>query len=154
LRAVFVDSHEDVDRLLNPSGALGANGARCDLAYCLGLITRDQRSDLKTIAKIRNKFAHDFNVASFDVSSVRDHCASLKSPGQLAAMPAQLFSDELAKTMAEYVKGISATPREQFRMSVIALFGSLFRRIHYVRRGDHNWFSYDPDAPQGPRAKA
>jgi hypothetical protein len=40
-RAVFVDSTADVDSLLGSNGALGANGARLQVAYCLGLITRD-----------------------------------------------------------------------------------------------------------------
>ncbi|MCI0427011.1 MAG: MltR family transcriptional regulator [Nitrospiraceae bacterium] len=153
LRAVLIESREDVDSLLGQNGALGANGARCQLAYCLGLITRDQRDDLKKVAQIRNKFAHDFNVTTFDESPVRDHCASLKNPGQLAAMPAQLFSGDAAKQITEYVKEITPTPREQFRMSVIGLFGSLLRRLHYVRREDHKWFSYDPDALRGPAKK-
>ena len=34
-RAVFVDSKDDVDSLMGPNGALGANGARCQFAYCL-----------------------------------------------------------------------------------------------------------------------
>jgi DNA-binding MltR family transcriptional regulator len=152
LRSVFVDSQEDVDLLMGPSGALGANGSRCQLAYCLGLITRDQRDDLKAIAKIRNKFAHDFRVTSFDMSPVRDYCASLKSPAELAAMPGKLFSPDVAQRLVEYVGQITATSREKFRMSVIGLFGALFRRVHYVRRGDHEWFSYNPDALRGPHA--
>lgn len=153
LRAVLIDSQDDVEKLLGPNGALAANGARCQLAFCLGLITRDQCDDLKTVAKIRNKFAHDFNVTAFDVPPVRDYCASLKNPGLFAAMPGQLFPDDVAKQMTEYVKEITATPREQFRMSVIGLFGSLLRRVHYVRREDHKWFSYDPDALRGPSTK-
>ncbi len=153
LRAVLIDSHDDVEGLLGPNGALGASGARCQLAYCLGLITLDQRDDIKTIAKIRNKFAHDFNITAFDLSPIRDYCASLKNPAQFAAMPAQLFSRHVANQMAEYVREITSSPREQFRMSVIGLFGSLLRRVHYVRREDHEWFSYDPDALRGPSAK-
>jgi len=112
LRGVLIDSHDEVERLLRPDAPLGANGARCQLAYCLGLITRDQRDDLKTIAKIRNAFAHDFNVATFDVSPVRDYCSSLKNPEQLAAMPGQLFSGDTAKRLTEYVREITSTPRE------------------------------------------
>jgi DNA-binding MltR family transcriptional regulator len=150
LRAVLIESRDDVDVLLGQTGPLGANGAGCQLAYCLGLITRDQRDDLKMIAKIRNKFAHDFHVSSFDVSPVRDYCASLKSPSRMAAMPEQLCSGEVAKKMAEFVKQTTATPREQFRMSVSELLVRLLRRIHFVRREDHKWFSYDPDGLTGP----
>ena len=150
LKAVLIDSHEEVECLLGQFGPLAAHGARCQLAYCLGLITRDQRDDLKTVAKVRNAFAHDFNQTTFDVSPVRDLCSSLKSPGQLAAMPNQLFFGDTAERLNEYVREITSTPREKFRMSVIGLFGSLLRRVDYVRPDNHDWFSYDPDALRGP----
>ena len=125
-----------------------------ELAYCLGLITRDQRDDLKTIAKIRNAFAHDFKAQDFDASPFRDFCTLLQQPGLLAAMPEKIFPDNTAKYLAEYVRDITATPREKYRMSVISLFGSLLRRNTYVRRVEPNaWFSYDPDAPVGPSHK-
>ena len=87
----------------------------------------------------------------FDMPPVRDYCASLKQPGTLAAMPSQLFPADTAATMANYVRNINATPREQYRTSVFALFGSLLRRLNYVRRvTTEAWFSYDPDALVGP----
>jgi hypothetical protein len=65
-------------------------------------------------------------------------------------MPGQLFSVDIANQMTEFLAQTRATPRECFRTSVIFLFGALLRRVHYVRREDHRWFSYDPDAPKGP----
>ena len=61
LRAAFMSDEEEADRLLAPDRPIGATGARYQLAYCLGLISRDQRDDLKTIAKVRNLFAHDYS---------------------------------------------------------------------------------------------
>jgi len=150
LRAVFVDSTADVDSLLGPNGALGANGARLQVAYCLGLITRDQRDDLRAIGRIRNRFAHNFNVTGFGDAPIRDYCMTLRSPADLAAMPNQLFSADVAEQMAEFLAQTTATPRERFITSVIFLFGALLRRVHFVRRENHQWFSYDPDAPNGP----
>ena len=151
-RAVLIDLPREVDSLLRPDAPLGSNGARYQLAYCLGLITREQRDDLKLIAKIRNTFAHNFKATGFDVPPLRDYCAALKQPATLAAMPGQLFPAETAAIMAEYVRSTSATPREQYRTSVFALFGSLLRRLNYVRRvTTEGWFSYDPDALVGPR---
>ncbi len=125
LRRVFIDQQQDVDRLLRPDGALGSNGSRYQLAYCLGLITLDQRDDMKMIAKIRNEFAHDFKTSSFESTPVRDYCSSLKQPAILAAMPAKLFPESQAKLAEQYGRDTSATPREKFRTSVFALFGSL-----------------------------
>jgi len=152
LRRVFINAADDVERLLRPDAPLGSNGSRYQLAYCLGLITRDQRDDLKTIAKIRNTFAHDFKASTFEAAPLRDFCSALKQPGILAEVPEQLFPPETAATVAQHVRETSATPREKFRTSVFALFGSLLRRIAYVRRvTTGGWFTYDPDAPVGPR---
>ena len=154
-RAALIREPDEVDKLLRPDAPLGSNGARYQLAFCLGLITRDQRDDLKLIAKIRNAFAHDFKISSFATSPVREHCAELKQPGVLAAMPAQLFQESEARMFEEYVRETSATPREQYRTSVFALFGSLLRRLNYVQRiNPQSWFSYDPDALVGPPSAA
>jgi DNA-binding MltR family transcriptional regulator len=153
LRKAFVDSPEDVERMLRPDGPLGSNGSRYQLCYCLGLITREQRDDLKIIAKIRNAFAHDFKTAHFDTDRIRDYCSALKQPQILAALPAQLFPAADAEVAKTYVEGITQTPREKYRMSVFSLFGSLLRRLAYVRRVTPGaWFSYDPDAARGPAA--
>ena len=82
--------------MLRPDGPLGSNGSRYQLCYCLGLITREQRDDLKIIAKIRNALAHNFKVTKFDAEPIMGYCASLKQPCAVAAMPAQLFPPALA----------------------------------------------------------
>ena len=105
---------------------------------------------MKLVAKIRNTFAHEFKLTGFDVPPV-EITAPLKQPRTLAEMPKQLFPADTAAVMAEHVRKISATPREQYRISVFALFGSLLRRLRYVRRlTGAAWFSYDPDASIGP----
>jgi DNA-binding MltR family transcriptional regulator len=147
LTAAFIQCTEDVERMLRPDGPLGSNGSRYQLCYCLGLITREQRDDLKIVAKIRNAFAHNFRPATFETDPIRGYCASLKQPGILAAMPAQLFPPAAAETAKAYVEAITTTPREKYRMSVISLFGSLLRRLKYVRRASPAvWFYSDPDA--------
>jgi DNA-binding MltR family transcriptional regulator len=91
LRAVFIDTPNEADDLLLPERPIGSNGARYQLAYCLGLITRDQRDDLKTIGKIRNRFAHNFKTLSFDIAPAKDWCANLHQPKLFAAMPQNIF---------------------------------------------------------------
>jgi DNA-binding MltR family transcriptional regulator len=154
LREVFIDAPDEADQLLRPSAPLGSTGPRFQLAFCLGLITREQRDDLKLVAKIRNEFAHDFNIQSFDASPVREYCVSLQQPALIAAMPEKMFPADVAKQMSQYVRDTNATPREKFRTTIIGLFGSLLRRVNYVRRIEPGaWFSYDPDALVGPSAK-
>lgn len=154
LRAALLDAPSEVEKLLRPDGPIGSNGARYQLAYCLGLIGANQRDDLKMVAKIRNAFAHNFRALAFDEPPIRDYCASLKEPSILAAMPAKLFPAEQAKLAEQYVRDTNVTAREQFRTTVFGLFGSLLRRLEYVRRlSAQEWFSYDPDALTGPGEK-
>lgn len=154
-RSVFVADDTEAERLLRPDAPLGSNGSRYQLAYCLGLITKDQRDDLRLIGRIRNTFAHDFKAAGFDADPIRGFCSSLKQRGVIAEMPKALFDDKTAAIMADYVKATSATPREKYRTSVFALFGSLLRRLAYVRRSSPSiWFTYDPDRATGPGGPA
>jgi DNA-binding MltR family transcriptional regulator len=150
-RSALIDSEDEVGKLLRPDGPLGSNGARVQTALCLGLITDDQCSDLKRIAKIRNLFAHDFTNVSFDTDPIKGHCAALKRLSILAKMPRKLFNPELAAVLEAAVMDDSKEPREQYRLAVIDIFGSLLRRIKYMRKASHqSWFSYDPDAAMGP----
>jgi hypothetical protein len=48
-----------------PSGPFGSFAVKIDLAYMLGLITAEARSDLINIKEIRNYFAHDLNARGF-----------------------------------------------------------------------------------------
>jgi DNA-binding MltR family transcriptional regulator len=151
-RAMLIDASDEVEKLLRPDGPIGSNGSRCQLAFCLGLITRDQRDDLRQVAKIRNRFAHDFKATGFDKPPIKDICASLKQPAALAAMPEKLFSPEIASNMSALVRHTTSTARDLYQTTVIALFVSLFRRLKYVQRvSSIEWFSYDPDALSGPQ---
>jgi DNA-binding MltR family transcriptional regulator len=66
LRRIFIKDDEQVDRLLGPDRPLGSNGSKYQLAYCLGLIDERERDDLSMIAKVRNAFAHRYDVAGFN----------------------------------------------------------------------------------------
>ena len=53
----MVDDEREVKNLLQPDGPLGTYGSRVTACYCLGLIGPIIATDLRTIAKIRNRFA-------------------------------------------------------------------------------------------------
>jgi len=55
----LLDDKQAADELLtSPLSPLGSFYARILAAYCLGLVTSDERNDLTIIRKIRNEFAH------------------------------------------------------------------------------------------------
>ena len=60
----LVDDENEIQRLMQPEGPLGTFGAKVSACYCLGLIGETVKSDLRLVAKIRNRFAHDLRVIS------------------------------------------------------------------------------------------
>ncbi len=77
LRAHF-RSHRIGNNLLRPDGPLGSFAARADLAYCLGLASKDHYEDLRRIAEIRNAFAHNHLQLTFGDARVQEMCSNLR----------------------------------------------------------------------------
>jgi DNA-binding MltR family transcriptional regulator len=72
----FVDDEKEANRLLAPERPLGPFGARITACYCLGLIGETIAADLRLVAKIRNRFAHDIQV-DFADSRIKSWCVAL-----------------------------------------------------------------------------
>jgi hypothetical protein len=62
--------------LFRPSGALGPFSIKIDVAYLMNILTDDAYKDLVNLKNIRNDFAHDLELDSFDAQSVRDRCSN------------------------------------------------------------------------------
>ncbi|WP_431293416.1 MltR family transcriptional regulator [Pedobacter sp. P26] len=77
LRAFFPEDDSEVERLIEYNQPLGTFGNRVRMVYCLGLIEKIVKDDLKLIGKIRNQFAHDL-YASFEDKAIKSWCRELK----------------------------------------------------------------------------
>jgi len=73
----FAEDEKEVGNLLKNDRPIGTYGSRTSLAYCLGLIGKIVRDDLRLVGKIRNRFAHDLH-ASFNDDPIRTWCLSLR----------------------------------------------------------------------------
>lgn len=73
----LVDDGKEVLKLLRPDGPIGSFGARVSTCYCLGLIGEIVTADLRYVAKIRNRFAHDLH-SSFADPQIMGWCNSLR----------------------------------------------------------------------------
>ncbi len=73
----LVDDAKEVGKLLRPEGAIGSFGARISTCYCLGLVGQTVTADLRLVAKIRNRFAHEVDV-QFSDSRIRAWCEALQ----------------------------------------------------------------------------
>jgi hypothetical protein len=65
-------------RLFQPSQALGSFSVKIDIGYFLGIYGEDAWSDLVRIKDIRNMFAHNPHVSSFDEKKIAGKCDRLR----------------------------------------------------------------------------
>jgi DNA-binding MltR family transcriptional regulator len=88
IAASMAVEHGKVDELLyqDGHGPLGTFSARIDIAYCLGLLSKNERSDLHGIREIRNRFAHRLAGMTFEHQEIAGRCANLKS-AQVGGLP-------------------------------------------------------------------
>ncbi|MGA2056929.1 MAG: hypothetical protein ABSG88_16640 [Bradyrhizobium sp.] len=73
----MVDDEKETRRLIGIDHAMGTFSNRVTATYCLGLICKTVRDDLRIVGKIRNKFAHQLET-SFDIEPIRGWCLSLR----------------------------------------------------------------------------
>lgn len=73
----LIDDKNEVKRLMQPEGPIGTFGAKVSTCYCLGLIGETIKSDLRIVAKVRNRFAHDLR-ADFSDAQIVNWCSSLR----------------------------------------------------------------------------
>ena len=67
-----------MDQIFGPNSALGSFSAKINLGYLMGLYSRDAYRELDCIRTIRNDFAHELHINSFDIETIKDRCANLR----------------------------------------------------------------------------
>jgi len=108
ISATMTAEPEEVEEMLfqKGNGPLGTFSARIDTAYCLGLLSRDERGDLHLIRKIRNDFAHKLAGMSFEgTQTIANRCRELKS-ARIGGRPKSLresFSKASVRLMVDII---------------------------------------------------
>jgi hypothetical protein len=59
-------------------GPLGTFANKIDMAYLMGIISKEAREDIHVVRGIRNSFAHDLSVKDFQCASIRDRTSLLR----------------------------------------------------------------------------
>jgi hypothetical protein len=85
----------------------------CRVSYSLGLLGPIGLADAQRVAKIRNSFAHHFEITSFSEPSINDRCKALESP------------ERFMKVIGSGDSNI-ATPRPRYIWTVLALDAMLY----------------------------
>lgn len=103
------------DSLYHPSGALSTLSSKTDLAYSLGLISKQEWHDLRLLRKVRNDFAHDFDhTLSFATPSVCDRISALSTPHLLDDIGA--FASGTPKQRFYQAIGVMSLALSDFRL--------------------------------------
>jgi hypothetical protein len=111
------EDEKEVDELLKYDKPLGTYGNKVRMCYCLGLIDKIIKDDLKIVGRIRNRFAHDLYV-SFKDEQIVKMCNSLKW-------------HYIAMMVSEVPEG--ATTRDIFQVGVHTLISHLVGNVGMAR---------------------
>lgn len=122
LKRHFIESRA-VDKLLgSPRGNLSSFASRCDLAYCLGLISKSFYQNLETVGKIRNSFAHSYLPLGLADENIAPLVSSLIPPTIQHTIIVE--PDEVRHTGPAPMP-LSASSRERFNSIVVLMFNWL-----------------------------
>jgi DNA-binding MltR family transcriptional regulator len=79
LRAGFIPAPKEFEDLFGPGKTIGDLGLKIKMAYIFGLLHKDTVDDLRTLAKIRNAFAHRVDITSFENPPISSWLNSMHS---------------------------------------------------------------------------
>lgn len=113
LRSFFAKD-KSVEALFECHGPLGSLSAKIDIAFALGLLTHDMKSDLTLIRKVRNHFAHHPQHTSFADSPVRDFCAKLTTAKGIPTRNGAEFREKKPRDQYLFAVALSLTYFDRF----------------------------------------
>jgi DNA-binding MltR family transcriptional regulator len=122
IAAAFIDDQKVVNELLGTEKILerplSSFGARINVAYCMGLISRKLYEDLETVKRIRNRFAHKLHNYSFDEEEIVNWCKSLR----------------LAKEITDAIPEFPRTHKNMFILGVTQLVSWIAQRTIEIEK--------------------
>jgi hypothetical protein len=77
-KLIILTEKEENTLFFEEGSTLGTFAARVDIAYGLGLITPEQKSDLNIIRRVRNVFAHAIKDIDFQHPLIQNECEKFK----------------------------------------------------------------------------
>lgn len=111
---LFIVEDNKTQGLFEYPDLLSSFGARIKMSYYLGLISKDEYEDLRTIQVLRNDYAHNWSEGSFSAAPTSKACLGLRYAGK--------WADELVPA------GWSDGARDRFIVTVLGLIKSLLMR--------------------------
>jgi hypothetical protein len=124
--------HQDIkllNEILKPGGPLGDFGVKINMAFLVGIISDRASKDLHRIRKIRNEFAHNATLNTFDQSPIRDWAIALTIPNWYKAegkiKPSDNAEPKTIRVPSDKDIAKLSTPRGRFHVSCKCFFTAL-----------------------------
>lgn len=81
LKTFLIEDNQIQERIFDNNAPLSTFSAKNNFCYYLGLISKHEYNTINTIRKIRNKFAHEILINTFDDdASIKGLCSNLSIP--------------------------------------------------------------------------
>jgi DNA-binding MltR family transcriptional regulator len=125
-KAMLPDSSRE---LFRAQGPLGSFAAKSDLAFALGLISREDHTELTFVRRVRNDFAHHLDhELNFTTAPIADRVRALQLPRIITE-----YNHRLQNPFAEeYVQDVRESLRRRFEIAVAFLTAHVNDRIKDV----------------------
>jgi hypothetical protein len=117
------------ESLFDQEGTLGTLGAKNHMAQALGLITPVDHGNISRLSNIRNKFAHNIAITSFEHQDILKLLEKLVYDIRLIS-----GTDEQQKKIVEAWR--DSSPRERFHAIALLLNIALHNFINAQHRGE------------------
>lgn len=84
LKTFLIEDNQIQERIFDSNAPLSTFSAKNNFCFYLGLISKHEYNTINTIRKIRNKFAHEILINTFDDDdSIKGLCSNLSIPNRL-----------------------------------------------------------------------
>jgi hypothetical protein len=146
LKSRMVKDRKVIEEMFKQGQAFADFGAKVDLGYLIGVYSKRAHKELTTIKRIRNYFAHQFDLNSFERDDIRDHCQNLtlsQSKKIVMAISGDLILSELKVegeddlTWSDFAfETCPPSPRERFATACrfyVAAFSLLSNQNHPIQ---------------------
>jgi DNA-binding MltR family transcriptional regulator len=159
LQLLMRRNEKDISRqLFNPTGPLGPFGTKIRVAYMLRILPPEIHKDLMIVSKIRNKFAHDLSIKSFDDQQITDwvksmyhykiFLGSVKTFREKTERESKLQESEHKFRTIAYVLGNSAeTIAGSYRETVRLIIHWIVDYERHIKSEEERLNSWRGDAP-------
>ena len=135
LKARFHQDEKILNEMFRIGGALGSFSTKIDMAYLIGLCSKETCKEMHTIKQIRNEFAHKGMTRNFDSQRVRDLANNLTF-GKKFQITIQEIDGPSGAAVGDPVfvsdeRDMPKTPREHYVRSCQMIQTFL---VHYTNR--------------------